>query len=42
VDVEFRDGSFVVSGTDRSVSLMDLAVKHRGNMPRVRRACGRP
>ena len=27
-DVEFRDGKFVVAGTDRSVSLFDLVQKH--------------
>src|SRR5262245_1461629 len=27
-DIEFRDGRFVVGGTDRAIGLMDLAVKH--------------
>jgi carbon-monoxide dehydrogenase large subunit len=31
-DIEFRDGKFVVAGTDRAVGLMDLAVKHPGKL----------
>src|SRR5262245_12964684 len=29
-DIEFRDGSFVVAGTDRGISIMDLAKKKPG------------
>jgi aerobic carbon-monoxide dehydrogenase large subunit len=31
-DIEFRDGKFVVAGTDRAVGLMDLAVKNPGKL----------
>src|SRR6185436_18264806 len=31
-DIEFRDGKFVVAGTDRAVPLMDLAVKNPGKL----------
>src|SRR5687767_7210525 len=31
-DIEFRDGNFVVAGTDRKVGLMDLAVKNPGKL----------
>ena len=31
-DIEFVNGNFVVAGTDRSVALMDLAVKHPGKL----------
>src|SRR5262245_1177214 len=31
-DIEFRDGKFVVAGTDRAVGLMDLAAKHPGKL----------
>jgi carbon-monoxide dehydrogenase large subunit len=31
-DIEFRDGSFVVSGTDRSIGLLDLSNKFPGKL----------
>jgi carbon-monoxide dehydrogenase large subunit len=31
-DIEWRQGRFVVAGTDRSISLMDLASKHPGKL----------
>src|SRR5687767_3947607 len=31
-DIEFVQGNFIVAGTDRSVGLMDLAVKHPGKL----------
>jgi carbon-monoxide dehydrogenase large subunit len=31
-DIEFREGKFVVAGTDRAVSLGDLAMKHPGKL----------
>jgi aerobic carbon-monoxide dehydrogenase large subunit len=31
-DIEFTNGEFVVSGTDRRISLMDLAAKHPGKL----------
>src|SRR5687767_7684011 len=31
-DIEFRDGRFVVSGTDRSISLLDLASRKPGQL----------
>src|SRR5688572_4059896 len=31
-DIEFRDGRFVVAGTDRSISLLDMALKHPGQL----------
>jgi carbon-monoxide dehydrogenase large subunit len=31
-DIEFRDGKFVVAGTDRSVSLLDMSLKHPGRL----------
>jgi carbon-monoxide dehydrogenase large subunit len=31
-DIEFKDGAFVVAGTDRAVSLMDLSMKHPGKL----------
>src|SRR5688572_18154391 len=31
-DIEFRDGRFVVAGTDRSISLLDMAAKHPGKL----------
>jgi carbon-monoxide dehydrogenase large subunit len=31
-DIEFADGKFVVAGTDRAVSLVDLSLKHPGKL----------
>ncbi len=31
-DIEFSEGNFVVAGTDRRISLMDLASKHPGKL----------
>jgi len=31
-DIEFREGKFVVAGTDRAVSLLDLSLKHLGKL----------
>jgi carbon-monoxide dehydrogenase large subunit len=31
-DIEFRDGRFIVSGTDRSISLLDLASRKPGQL----------
>jgi len=31
-DIEFLEGNFVVAGTDRRISLMDLAAKHPGKL----------
>src|SRR5688572_8231839 len=31
-DIEFSEGNFVVAGTDRRISLMDLAAKHPGKL----------
>ena len=31
-DIEFKDGSFVIAGTDRSIGLLDLAAKLRGGL----------
>ncbi|MBT5264752.1 MAG: xanthine dehydrogenase family protein molybdopterin-binding subunit [Rhodospirillaceae bacterium] len=32
-DIEFRDGAFIVAGTDRSISVMDLAAQARAGIP---------
>ena len=31
-DIEFKDGSFVIAGTDRAIGIMDLAEKIRGGI----------
>src|SRR5258706_13317988 len=31
-DIEFRDGRFVVAGTDRSVSLLEMSLKYPGRL----------
>ena len=32
VDIEWRDGKFVVTGTDRAISLLELAIKNPGRL----------
>ncbi len=32
-DIEFRDGRFVVAGTDRSIPLLEMSLKYPGHSP---------